>query len=72
MRKKKLHQSEFMLYIRNAMPLPPLPDFVPVMKVALVFYKSSLFQNTETSKPIPTITSTTFQSSLPNAILKNG
>lgn len=39
---------------------------------ALVFYRGFLFIKIETIKPTPTITSITFQNSLPKAILKNG
>jgi hypothetical protein len=42
------------------------------MKPALVFYRALGLIKIEAIKPTPTITSTTFQSSLPKAIFKNG
>ena len=48
------------------------PKLVLVMKPALVFYRCFGLIKIETIKPIPTITSTTFQTTLPKAILING
>jgi len=70
--RKTCIKTELKGYICLAMPLPPLPDFVPVMKAALVFYRGFRLMKIEAIKPIPTITSTTFQISRPKAILING
>jgi hypothetical protein len=47
------------------------PKLVLVMKPALVFYRCFGLRNIEAIKPIATITSTIFLTTLPKAILMN-